>query len=45
MRLQCQLQTHLGRTLQAGYRAVVDEPLPERLRRLLDGLKRKEKLN
>jgi hypothetical protein len=43
--LQCQLQAHLGRNLQAAYRAVVEEPLPERLLKLLDGLKRKEKLN
>jgi hypothetical protein len=43
MRRQCQLQAHLGRNLQAVYQDVVKEPVPGRLIRLLDGLKRKEK--
>jgi hypothetical protein len=42
MRRQCQLQAHLGRNLQAVYQDVVKEPVPERLIKLLDGLKRQE---
>jgi hypothetical protein len=34
--LQVQLQVHLGRTLRSFYRALVEEPLPERLLKLLD---------
>jgi hypothetical protein len=41
--LQPQLQAHLGRSLKAVYDALVEEPVPERLLKLLDELERKEK--
>jgi hypothetical protein len=37
-----QLQAHLGKNLKAVYQAVVEEPVPERLLKLLDELERKE---
>jgi hypothetical protein len=40
--LQPQLQAHLGRNLKAVYQALVEEPVPERLLKLLDELERKE---
>jgi hypothetical protein len=43
MRWQCPLQAQLGRKLQAAFRDSVEEPIPENLVRLLDGLRRKEK--
>jgi hypothetical protein len=43
MRRQCQIQARLGKNLQAAYQTLVDEPVPESLLKLLDGLKRKEK--
>ena len=39
------LQAHLGKNLKAVYQAVVDEPVPERLIKLLDELERKENDN
>jgi Anti-sigma factor NepR len=35
---RAQLQAHLGKNLKAIYQAVVDEPVPERLIKLLDEL-------
>jgi hypothetical protein len=42
---QARLQAHLGKNLKAVYQAVVDEPVPERLIKLLDELERKENDN
>jgi hypothetical protein len=42
---QAQLQAHLGKNLKAIYQAVVDEPVPERLIKLLDELERRENDN
>jgi Anti-sigma factor NepR len=39
---QAQLQAHLGKNLKAVYQAVVDEPVPEKLIKLLDELERRE---
>lgn len=41
--MQVQLQVHLGRTLEAVYRALVEEPVPDRLLRLLDLLDEQER--
>jgi hypothetical protein len=42
MRVQYQLQAHLGRSLQVAYQPVLEEPVPRKLLKLLDGLQRKE---
>jgi hypothetical protein len=41
-RLQAQLQAHLGRKLKAVYQALVDEPVPEKILKLLRELELKE---
>ena len=42
---QAQLHAHLGKNLKAVYQAVVDEPVPEKLIKLLDELERRENDN
>jgi Anti-sigma factor NepR len=42
MSRQCQLQVHLGTNLQAVYQDLVKAPVPDRVIKLLDELKRKE---
>ncbi|MBS0562596.1 MAG: hypothetical protein JSR21_21315 [Proteobacteria bacterium] len=37
-KLQQEMQAHLGQQLRAAHQAVVDEPIPERFRQLLDEL-------
>lgn len=39
---QYRLQAHLGRSLQVAYQPVVEEPVPGRLVKLVEGLRRKE---
>jgi len=43
MILKIQVPAHLGRKLQASYEPVVEEAVPERLRKLLEALERTEK--
>jgi hypothetical protein len=40
---QVQLQAHLGKTLKAVYQALVEEPVPEKLLKLLDLLDAQER--
>jgi len=41
-RLDANVQAHLGRKLKAAYKALVDEPVPNKFRKLLDELESKE---
>ena len=43
--VEAQVQARLGGNLKAVYQAVVKEPVPERLRKLLDELERREKMS
>lgn len=41
-KLEADLQAHIGRQLRAVYDEVVNEPVPDKFRRLLEELERKQ---